>query len=293
MPTAPSEVSGVASSAQGLLQRITDLPLEDVVESAVTLLANINAIVTDERVRAAPENLGLLLADVRELVNEAGIQQAPAELAAILASVRELVDQATQAQLVANLSEVLTGAKAAVASVGTAADGVPELLDEIQALSAQARALPLDELVASGTRLVDNIDAFVQSQGVANLPGSVNSSLAELRGLVNDLRAGGAVENVNATLASVRQVSDELARAQLGAEPGDHARRRRAWRWATSAPPPRGCRSSSPSSRRCRRRRAPCRSRRWSPPPGACSTGSTPSSPARASPPCPASSTPR
>jgi paraquat-inducible protein B len=215
LPSVPSDVTGVAASAQGLLQRITDLPLEDVVEAAVALLANVNTLVTSDGIRAAPENLGLLLADARRLLNEPGIREAPAELAAILASVRAVVDQATEAQLVENLSGVLAEAQTAIAGIGTAAEGVPALIDEIEALSAQARGLPLDDLVASGSRLVDNIDAFVQSQGVANLPGSVNSSLAELRGLVNDLRTGGAVENVNATLASVRQVSDELARAQL------------------------------------------------------------------------------
>ena len=38
------------------MQRVTALPLEDVVDGAVTLLANVNAIVTsDERARGAGE----------------------------------------------------------------------------------------------------------------------------------------------------------------------------------------------------------------------------------------------
>ncbi len=88
LPTAPSDTSSLAASAEGLVKRVTDLPLEQVVQSAVTLLANVNALVTAPEIRAAPENLGLLLADARALLNEPGIQQAPGELAAILASVR-------------------------------------------------------------------------------------------------------------------------------------------------------------------------------------------------------------
>ena len=169
---------------------------------AVALLANVNALVTAPEIRAAPENLGLLLADARALLNEPGIQEAPGELAAILASVRRVVDQATEAQLVENLSGVLAETKTAVASVGAAADGVPPLLDQIEGVAAELRALPTEDLVASATRLVDNIDAFVKSEGVANVPTSVNDSLAEL-GLVADLRAGGAVDNVS-TRASPR-----------------------------------------------------------------------------------------
>ena len=204
-----------------MLNRVAALPLEDLVQSAVTLLGNINSLVTDQRVRSAPENFGLLLADIRKIVEGSSIQEAPAQLSAVLTSARALIDQATQAQLVANLNDVLATAKAAVASIGTAADGVPQMLDQIEALSKKANALPLDELVASATRLVDGMDSFVKSEGVANLPASVESSLAELRGVVADLRSGGAVDNVNATLASVRQITDQAEKAQLVARLDD------------------------------------------------------------------------
>jgi paraquat-inducible protein B len=215
LPSAPSDITGIAASAETVMQRLAKLPLEDLVEAAVTLLANANAIVTSEGVRQAPENLGLLLADARTLIGQEGIQQAPAQVAAILASARALVDQATEQQLVANLDEVLATAKASLASIGTAADGVPKLIDEIEALAAKLTDLPLDQLAASAKDVVDGIDAFVRSEGVANLPASVQASLDDLRGVVADLRTGGAVDNVNATLASVRSVADQAAEADL------------------------------------------------------------------------------
>ena len=62
----------------------------------------------------------------------------------------------------------------------------------------------------------------MQSEGVTTLPASLQTSLAQLRGVVAELRDGGAVENVNATLASVRQITDELRR-----RPADRERCRR------------------------------------------------------------------
>jgi paraquat-inducible protein B len=218
LPSVPSDITSLTASAQGLMQRVSSLPLEDVVTSAVNLLDSANAILSSESVRSAPDDLGKLIADLRETVESSGIREAPAQVAAILASARALVDQATEAQLVENLNQTLATAKTAIASIGTAAEGVPGLIDQIEALSAKANALPLDDLVASATRLVDGMDALVKSEGVANLPASVEASLAELRGVVADLRTGGAVDNANAALASVRQIADEAREAKLATQ---------------------------------------------------------------------------
>ena len=217
LPSAPSDAAGIAASAEGALKRISDLPLEEVVDTAVSLLANLNSLVTDERVRSAPENLGLLMADLRALLAESGIKEAPGDLRALLASVQELIDQAVQARIVEEVAAVLEGARTAVESVDVAADEVPELIEEIEATSRRIRSLPLPQLISSGTRLAGSVNTLVTRQETTTVPASINASLAELRGLLADLRAGGAIDNLNATLVSVRQVSDEIAAANLAA----------------------------------------------------------------------------
>ncbi len=217
LPSAPSDVTGIATAAESVLQRVASLPLEDVVDAAVTLIANINALVTSEGVRAAPENLGLLLADARKLVGESGFQEAPQQLTEILAAARELVDQAVEARVVEEVTAVLDGAKTAVASIDSAAKEVPELVEEIEATSRRVRALPLDQLVQSGTRVLGSVNTLVSAPDTTRVPASLNASLAELRALMEELRSGGAVDNLNATLASVRKVSDEIAAANLAA----------------------------------------------------------------------------
>lgn len=215
LPSAPSSTGDVTDSAAGIMERFAALPIEEVVQNVIALLSNANAIVADPKVRSAPENLGLLIADLRETFNASGIQEAPEQVARILATVREVVDQANQAQLVQNLSDVLLTTRTAVASVGTAADEVPALIAEVESLSSRVRELPVEQLIASATGLADDIDALVRSDDVATLPASVAASLADLRGVVTDLRNGGAVTNLNASLASLRQMSDELAAASI------------------------------------------------------------------------------
>ncbi len=202
IPSVPADLSSVATSVEGVLKRVSDLPLEQVVQNAAELLGNLNALVTDDRVRSAPENLGALLADLRTMLDSSGIKQAPAELSALLASARQIVDQAVQAKLVDDLAATLEAARGAVERIEGAAEGVPQLVTEIEAVARQVQALPLDALVEASTRVVGDIEALVQSPEVTNVPASVNASLEELRALSR--RSAPAAPSTTSTPRSPR-----------------------------------------------------------------------------------------
>ncbi len=216
IPSVSTAGSSLAASAEGVLQRVQNLPIEEVMNAVTTLLGNANRLITEEGVRKAPENLGLLLGDLRKLVGSDAVQQAPQDLAATLASARALLDSFAERQLATEIASTLESATSTLDSITTAAAGVPAMLDEVSALSGRAQELPLEDLVASTTRLIDDVNLLVRSDQVAAIPPAVSDALAELRGLIADLRTGGAIENVNATLVSVRAVSDEIAAARLG-----------------------------------------------------------------------------
>lgn len=146
------------------------------------------------------------------------MQQAPDQLAAILASVQGITDEVKEQQLVARLGATLDAAKLAIADVGTvASDQVPHLVEQIDALSARIKDLPVEDLLASGQHLLDSLDALVKSDGVQALPGSLVATIADLRADLQALREGGVIDNAAATMASVRQITDEVARANLTA----------------------------------------------------------------------------
>lgn len=218
IPSAPTQVSGLAASAEGVMKRLASLPLEDLVRTFTTLLANVNSVVADPNVRSAPANIGALVADIREVVETSGIKETPAQIARTLASIREVVGEVETQELVTALTETIETTRTTIEKFGVVADGVPALMTSVSGVADEARALPLDEFMASATRTVDGIDALVRSEKFTAIPGSVDDALAEVRGLIADLRAGGTVENVNATVASLRQLTDELRAANLGAE---------------------------------------------------------------------------
>jgi paraquat-inducible protein B len=217
LPSVPSEVSSLTATAESMMQRITSLPIEDVIEAATTLLANVNALVTDEGVRAAPENLGLLLADLRTMVSDSGIRETPAEIAAAVADIRALIEEAATRDVVASLAATLETTRGTIERFGTAAEGLPPLLDEVTALTTQARDLPLEALIASVSETVAGIDTLVRSEAVTAMPVTLERALSELGALLDELQAAGAAEDLAATLAAVRRVTEDLSAADLTA----------------------------------------------------------------------------
>ncbi len=215
VPTVATQGGGLAQSAEGVLARIENLPVEEMMDAITTLISNANLLITDESVRSAPENLGLLLADLRTLVSDSGLQEIPAEITAILASTRSVVDRLAEDQIVDSLAAALDATTGAVESLQSAAEGLPPLLTEVTALTAEARQLPLQDLVASGAGVVGELQTLIRSEAVTSLPVSIDAAIGDLRGLLTDIRDGGAIENVNETLASIRAVTEELAAARL------------------------------------------------------------------------------
>ena len=215
VPTAAASASGLAQTAEGVLARVENLPVEEMMGAITTLISNANLLITDEAIRTAPENLGLLLSDLRTLVADSGLEDIPAEITAILASTRNVVDRLAEDRIVDSLAAALDATTGAVESLQSVAEGVPPLLDEVTALTAEARQLPLEDLVASGVGVVEELQTLIRSEAVASLPVAVDAAIGDLRGLLVDIRDGGAIENVNATLASIRAVTDELAAARL------------------------------------------------------------------------------
>ncbi len=218
LPSAPSDITGIAASAESVMTRLSNLPIEELMGTFTTLLANINTIVTDEGVRTAPANLGALIADVREIVDTSGIKETPAQIAAVLASIQAIVEETETRELVQTLAATLDTTRQTIEKFGTAADGLPAVLAQVEALTVTVNALPLDDFLTRAASTVDGIDTLLRSEGVANLPVSVDAALAEARGLIADLRTGGAIEDVTGTLASLRAITEDLQQANLGAE---------------------------------------------------------------------------
>nr|MBA3326035.1 MCE family protein [Paracoccaceae bacterium] len=128
IPTAPSEVSGIAASAEGVMNRIAALPIEELMSTFTTLLANVNVLVSDEGFRSASANIGALIADIREVVETSGIKDTPAQIAATLASIQAVVAEVETREVMTALADTIETTRVTIEKFGVAAEGVPALI---------------------------------------------------------------------------------------------------------------------------------------------------------------------
>ena len=216
LPSVVSDLPNFTATAEGVLERINTLPIEDVLEQATRTLASIEALAADEGWRAAPGAAVALLDETRELVAGDAVQAIPEETRAAVAELRALVASFEEGQAVARLTSALASVDAAAARFAEASEGAPALVAELRAVAAKANGLPAEDLMAAATGLLESADRVIGTDGARELPPALSEALRELRVTLAALNEGGVVDNANATLASARDAATAVAKATEG-----------------------------------------------------------------------------
>ncbi|MGR3527021.1 MAG: PqiB family protein [Paracoccaceae bacterium] len=213
MPSVYSELPDFTATAEGVLERINALPVEDLLNQAITLMASVEAVVSSEGTRQAPDAALALIEDIRGLVGGEDTQALPGELREGLAELRAVVEELRLRGAIDRLASVLDSADTIAANTATASADFPALVQDMQTLVDRAQGVEIEELAAAATRLLDSTEELVGSEQMRELPPALAGALAEVQQVLAALREGEAVENVNRTLASTRSAADSVAQA--------------------------------------------------------------------------------
>ena len=213
LPSVASDLPDFTATAEGVLERINALPVEDLMNQAITLMASIEAVVSSEGTRQAPDAALALIEDIRALVGGEDTQALPGELRGGLAEVRGIVEELRLRGAIDRLVTVLDSADTIAANTAAASADLPELVAELRALTARANGVEIEELAAAATRLVESTDRLIGSDQMRDLPPALAGALTEVSQVLAALREGEAVENVNRTLASTRSAAESVAQA--------------------------------------------------------------------------------
>jgi paraquat-inducible protein B len=204
LPTTDSEIADVSATAEGVFERINALPVEEVMAQAITLMQNANTLIASDDTRAVPGNVNALLTEAQAL---------PARLDTTLAELETLIAQINEQALAARISTLLDDAAEAARSVGSATEGIPQLVARLDTVAARAGAVELDVLAADLSALLASAERLIGQDDTRALPGQLNSALGELALVLEELRAGGVVDNAVAALDSARSAADTFAEA--------------------------------------------------------------------------------
>lgn len=213
IPGVQSDLKDISATLEGVMKRVNSLKIEDLIEQAISAMASIEAIASNEKLREVPDQIVGVLEDARSLIGSEETRALPGELRDTIADLRATVKQITTDGVIDRLVSTLKSADAAMANLSTASDEFPALVTDLRAVVAKANDLKVQELIESATDFLDSADALIATEDARAVPASLNASLDELRTLLAELREGGAVDNANSALASVRSASDSLDRA--------------------------------------------------------------------------------
>ncbi|OWU67986.1 paraquat-inducible protein B [Roseovarius sp. 22II1-1F6A] len=209
LPTTENDISDVSATAEGVFQRINELPIEELIGSAIGFLNSATALVSDEKLRQVPADVSGLLGDVRGIVGSEEVQALPAQLASVMteiegvsADLRAVVQDLNEAEAVDRLLAAVDNAAQAAQSVTDSTEGVPALIDRVNAIATNVEELPLERLVTELSDLAETADRVLGSEETEDLLVALEGALTEGEAMLAEIRQGGSVENLNAALAS-------------------------------------------------------------------------------------------
>lgn len=139
LPTAPADVANLNATAEGVFERINNLPVEEVLASVQALFDSANALLAADDTRALVPGVNATLADLRTLMPELTVtmdqtRKTLAEAQAIAAELRE--SGATE-----NVNKVFASAASAADAVELAAAELPKLTDRLNTLASRTETV--------------------------------------------------------------------------------------------------------------------------------------------------------
>jgi paraquat-inducible protein B len=145
--------------------------------------------------------------ETRALIASDDIQSIPRDLREVIAGLDALLAEATEVNLISDFDTAIETANQAAINIEIATRNLPQITADIQQLTNRANSLEFEALIANAAATLASIDSFIGTDDAVALPASLNGALDEMRAFLAEVRVGGAIENVNAVLASANQAA--------------------------------------------------------------------------------------
>jgi paraquat-inducible protein B len=216
IPVTKSEITDVSATAEGVFGRITELPIEQLFQSAIDFLKSATNFVNDDQLREAPGEVVGLLEDVRGLVGSEAAQNVPVALNSALVRIETLVASLDEQNAVARLMTSLEAVSDAATKVSGATENLPGVLSEIEGLAAKANALPLDELLDETRSLIRSVNTVTSSEAIQKLPSEITAALQQVEGTLSDLREERGIARLVSSIEAVGDAAGQIGGAIVG-----------------------------------------------------------------------------
>ena len=188
MPSVVSNLPDFTATAEGVLDRINRLKIEELIDQAISVMAGIEAVARRDSTLTLPDRAVALLDDTRTLVNDDATRALPGDIRAAVSDLRAVVSELRERGAIDNLVSALQQADTLVANLSTASADFPALVEELRSVAQKAADLKAEDLIAAATEVLTSAEAVIGTDAARALPGSLDAALSEVRAAVSDLR---------------------------------------------------------------------------------------------------------
>ena len=216
MPSTPTPPDTLAVATENIMDRVASLPLEEVMNRAIEVMGSINTLVSSQDTQKIPADVRAFLDNINTVASSESLRNLPDKLDSAVASVNTILGKFEEAKGVQSLVNAFTEVRTAAANVSTATNGFPKLVTDIDAFVKKADDLPLDSVVSSADGVLKSANVFLQNKDLEKVPGALSGALVAAEQTLDELRDGGAVKNLNETLASARTAAENISTAVKG-----------------------------------------------------------------------------
>ncbi|MFQ6546861.1 MlaD family protein [Aestuariibius sp. 2305UL40-4] len=216
VPTVEAEIRDATATAEGVLQRINNLPVEEVLASAINLMDNASVLIASEEIRSIPVEVNELLRDTRALVGSEAVQGLPDQIGATAAAIteasedlRRIIAQFEEQQGVERLLAAVDSAAATADAITARTEGIPDLIDAVADLAADIDSLDLAGLINRTNDVLTSANTLVSSEEVSAIPGNVNDILDQIETTLQELQTEELAGRLTAAINSAASAAEQ------------------------------------------------------------------------------------
>lgn len=206
IPSVDAELSDFSQTAEGLLTRVGNLPIEEVLKSATDMMDSVTALATSQDTRAIPQ-------DLRAAIEDAQVT---------LSDIRGMVGEFRDSGAADNAGEALGTAREVADKLNAALENLPAIMQSIQKASTSVEDVDfasigaqIDATLQDVRDIVGTPEAEALPEKVATLVETLNSTAAQIDTLASEIQASGAGQNlgrmVDEATSAFRSVQDAAA----------------------------------------------------------------------------------
>ena len=220
LPSIEADIADVSATAEGVFERINKLPIEDVLNSTISMMDSATRLLNSDGIKEVPDEALALLGDARKFVGSDEIQRLPGQFSDTMASLdlaiqdlRGIVTSVAEQEVIASLSDSVNAVQKAAEDASLSVAGLPELVDSANAFVRKTADLPLEALVTDAEALLQSLEGLTNQDSTREIPERLNTALGQLSDTLAQLRDGGLIENANSTFAATTRAAESVADA--------------------------------------------------------------------------------